>query len=261
MDMQQDDISRQLQVLGDQLQTSTADVREHLQDILRTITEAEDAIIEKQILTSLAFADMDSRFISIHDAEIDTFDWIFNRPEEVLALEPGLIVSFPDWLRSGSGIFHIVGKPGSGKSTLMKHLCDHSKTMDLLEEWALAGGKELIFSQFFFWRITPVAEQKTLKGLIRGLLHSVLRQVPQLSKTLFPKQWWPKRRVPKLDDRQFSEAFDILVGDNNVLQDFLFLLLHRWAGRIRSQHQPPARDACRIGRKAAEMGYQFERRC
>lgn len=222
MDLQQDGISERLQVLGDELRTSAADLDVQLGKILKVFTEAGDAITEKNILNSLAFASMDSRFISVHDAEVDTFDWIFDQPDKVLAREPDLTLTFPNWLKSGSGIFHIVGKPGSGKSTLMKHLCGHPETMELLEEWALTADKELIFCKFFFWRITPVAEQKTLKGLIRGLLHGVLRQVPQLSRKLFPKQWKTERRIPELDDRQFSEAFEILVGDSDILQEYCF---------------------------------------
>jgi len=41
-----------------------------------------------------------------------------------------------DWLASGGGIFHISGKLGSGKSTLMKYLCDHPSTKAMLETWA-----------------------------------------------------------------------------------------------------------------------------
>ena len=200
-------MTAKIQQLDELLRTSTADLHGQLEELLTAFKGAQDEITEKKILKGLAFADMDARFISVHDAERDTFDWIFNDPTSLLAKEPGLTISFADWLKSGSGIFHIVGKPGSGKSTLMKHLCGHPETMEFLEEWASASGAELIFCKFFFWRVTPVAEQKTLRGLIRGLLHGVLRQVPSLSKRLFPRQWGPKKRIPELDDRQFSEAF------------------------------------------------------
>lgn len=43
---------------------------------------------------------------------------------------------FLHWLSSGNGIFHISGKLGSGKSTLMKFLCGHPRTTAELQRWA-----------------------------------------------------------------------------------------------------------------------------
>jgi hypothetical protein len=43
---------------------------------------------------------------------------------------------FLHWLSAGNGIFHISGKLGSGKSTLMKFLCDHGRTTAELQKWA-----------------------------------------------------------------------------------------------------------------------------
>ncbi len=37
------------------------------------------------------------------------------------------------WLRSGNNVFHISGKAGSGKSTLMKFLANHKRIQDELE--------------------------------------------------------------------------------------------------------------------------------
>src|SRR2546430_1940618 len=56
---------------------------------------------------------------------------------------------FLKWLRSGNRLFHISGKAGSGKSTLMKLLLDHEKSKRELEHWA--GNKQLVFAHFFFW--------------------------------------------------------------------------------------------------------------
>ena len=44
--------------------------------------------------------------------------------------------TFVNWLSTGNGIFHIYGKLGSGKSTLMKFLCDHPRTESELQKWA-----------------------------------------------------------------------------------------------------------------------------
>ncbi|KAJ3537472.1 hypothetical protein NM208_g6294 [Fusarium decemcellulare] len=88
-------------------------------------------------------------------------------------------------LREGSGIFHIAGKLGSGKSTLMKYLCSHAKLSELLTEWA--GGKKLVFAKFFFWRMGTSQEEKSLRGLIQGLLYEILCAVPSLANSLFPQ--------------------------------------------------------------------------
>ena len=40
------------------------------------------------------------------------------------------------WLQSGDGVFRFSGKLGSGKSTLMKYICEHPSTKALLEAWA-----------------------------------------------------------------------------------------------------------------------------
>jgi hypothetical protein len=45
-------------------------------------------------------------------------------------------VALRTWLAEGNGIFHISGKLGSGKSTLMKYLCDSDRTVNLLKQWA-----------------------------------------------------------------------------------------------------------------------------
>lgn len=223
--MKNDGISRRIDLLDDSLRTSTDDLQQKLETLLAAFREAQDVVTEKRILQALVFTDMDARFISIHQAERDTFGWIFNNPHGLLKNEPDLTISFADWLKSGSGIFHIVGKPGAGKSALMKYLCEQDETKDFLEEWATASGRELIFCKFFFWRITPVAEQKTLRGLIRGLLHGVLTQVPSLSRRLFPKLWDSKKGASRwgwveLGDRDVSNAFESLMSDTAIFDDF-----------------------------------------
>jgi type II secretory ATPase GspE/PulE/Tfp pilus assembly ATPase PilB-like protein len=40
------------------------------------------------------------------------------------------------WLQEGRGIFHVAGKLGSGKSTLMKFLFNHPETRRQLLTWA-----------------------------------------------------------------------------------------------------------------------------
>ncbi|KAL4911127.1 hypothetical protein BDW74DRAFT_172582 [Aspergillus multicolor] len=85
--------------------------------------------------------------------------------------------SFLNWLKKGSGIFHILGKAGSGKSTLMKFLSSHRRTEEELTHWT--GHKRLIIARFFFWKAGDKM-QRLVRGLQRALLFEVLKQCPEL---------------------------------------------------------------------------------
>jgi len=64
------------------------------------------------ILEALYLPGLRQRFDDLQDPHEGTFSWIFNSPKAIHAKEPNLITTFPDWLSSGSGIFHVAGKPG-----------------------------------------------------------------------------------------------------------------------------------------------------
>jgi hypothetical protein len=100
--------------------------------------EACQTITQQRILNSLAFSDMHSRFDAVDTAHYKTFEWIFEDTPGVEDGErdPSARESFIHWLSSGKGIFHVSGKLGSGKSTLMKFLCDHDRTEAELQKWA-----------------------------------------------------------------------------------------------------------------------------
>lgn len=68
---------------------------------------------------------------STEEAEEDQMNYKAEDEEKRVARE-----SLLTWMSSGAGIFHVSGKLGSGKSTLMKYLCDHAGTKQLLEQWA-----------------------------------------------------------------------------------------------------------------------------
>ena len=101
--------------------------------------------------------------------------------------------SFLEWLRSGNGIYHISGKAGSGKSTLMKFLCQNPRLTNELEQWA--GNRKLVYASFFFWA-SGDRLQRSLEGLYRSLLFEVLSQCPGLIKSVFPEQWAKMKSNP-----------------------------------------------------------------
>ncbi|KAI1087116.1 hypothetical protein F5B19DRAFT_90074 [Rostrohypoxylon terebratum] len=120
---------------------------------------------------------------------------------------------FIAWLKQGDGIFHIIGKPGSGKSTLMKYICRQPITEKYLQAWA--GDSELVIGKFFFWR-PGSALQKTFKGLIRGLLYCILSKSPELISKAFPEHWHASMHQENIhiEHHECQKGFEALLSPN-----------------------------------------------
>ncbi|KAK3356739.1 hypothetical protein B0T25DRAFT_474812 [Lasiosphaeria hispida] len=117
------------------------------------------------------------------NGDSDSFEWN-NRSGATSRKEARQ--NFWDWMSSPGGIFHISGKPGSGKSTLMKLLVESQETREGLEKWA--GKRKLAFASFFFWK-PGESLQKSFAGLLRSLLHDVLKGCPGLIPSIMPDAW------------------------------------------------------------------------
>jgi len=86
-----------------------------------------------------------------------------------------------DWLRSGAGTYWLSGKPGSGKSALMKYIIEDERTAIYLRTWA--GDHRLVLPIFFFWK-PGRPDQKSLNGFLRSLIYHILVEVPELLATV-----------------------------------------------------------------------------
>ncbi|KAG4293536.1 hypothetical protein FPRO06_00121 [Fusarium proliferatum] len=133
---------------------------------------------------------------------------------------------FLTWLSAGTGIFHISGKMGCGKSTLMKYLSHHPGTRTRLDEWA--SGNQLVLASFFFWR-PGSDDQKSLDGLYRSLLHSVVKHHHDLIPNIFPRVWrearetsWTTQTEVTLSGDDIRKAFALLVRSENVCAKYSF---------------------------------------
>ncbi|KAB8336679.1 hypothetical protein FH972_020990 [Carpinus fangiana] len=130
--------------------------------------------IRNDMVSSLELVEAGARERSVAQAFGSTFSWIFEREE----------IGFFQWLKRGCGIFWISGKPGSGKSTLMKYVWHDSRTQQLLGSTDRNNVKLLTASFFFHDRGTYV--QKSFEGLLQSIIHQLLVQLPALEEYVEP---------------------------------------------------------------------------
>jgi len=120
------------------------------------------------IIESLQGPDRNRRLEQVFEARSHSFQWAFDNSD----------ISFSKWLRTGTGIFWISGKPGSGKSTLMKHIYNDPRTMELISQWGLQS-RQMVATFFFHHRGN--AMQKSFEGLLRGIISQALKSEPDLA--------------------------------------------------------------------------------
>lgn len=170
-----------------------------------TLPRLEQRNIEA-ILAALEFEGMDARRQQVVSSVGNTFKWIITK-DAVPKGHPDLKVSFKKWLSDGTGVFHITGKPGSGKSTMMKLIDQDAATQKQLENWASATGGRLIIARFYIWKAANAHYlQNQEEGLTRTLLHQILTAAPELTRVIFAKHpcWAPQeyRLINILSQRQ-----------------------------------------------------------
>jgi hypothetical protein len=140
-----------------------------------------DERLQKQLLERLCFPGMTDRQDRIVEAHKETFRWIFESPKKSTPWP-----SFTRWLQSGSGLYWITGKAGSGKSTLMKYIYNDPRTLRFLWDWC--GDAPLVVAAFYFWN-SGVDMQMSEMGLLQAILHQLLISHRELIPRLFPERW------------------------------------------------------------------------
>ncbi|EIT74045.1 ankyrin repeat protein [Aspergillus oryzae 3.042] len=134
--------------------------------------EAEKHSLDEQqkceLLNSLHFHQFDARHLTIKKAHAKTCRWLLRQAE------------YRDWLDRSKVIEHngflwIKGKPGAGKSTLMKFALDNARRV--------LKGKNNIIIAFFFNARGDKLERSTL-GMYRSLLLQLLERLPELQDVL-----------------------------------------------------------------------------
>ncbi|KAK1994295.1 hypothetical protein LX36DRAFT_713969 [Colletotrichum falcatum] len=117
------------------------------------------------LLESLRFENIDSRHNNIEKAHAETCQWLMKHPD------------YADWqdlqkFGEHHGIFWIRGKPGAGKSTIMKFAASQANRRE----------QGTVIS--FFFNARGERLEKTVVGLYRSLLYQLLKKLPYLQKIL-----------------------------------------------------------------------------
>ena len=190
-----------------------------LSECLELIADKPTSSLDKAVLDHLAFPEMETRGDVISRAHDGTFEWIYAPNYN------GKDVLFNEWLSTRNGIFWIKGKPGSGKSTLMKYISSNASTYEALHRWA--GSSRLLTAKFFFWLAGSFPLQRTQLGLLRSILYELLSKMPEMIRSVLPKCYEQARNGRTSQNWTLEElhaAFDRLtVGCDESTRICLFI--------------------------------------
>jgi hypothetical protein len=155
----------------------------------------------RTFLRSLHFKEASSRHAGIATAHPDTCRWVVDCPQYTRWRDPNMMAEH-------HGCLWIKGKPGAGKSTIMKGLLRHAKE---------AYPNDKVVSFFFNARGTPL--ERSTEGMYRSILHQMASNVSSLLPDLdletmeyYAAQGWPLELLKDL----CREAVRHLTGETRV---------------------------------------------
>jgi WD40 repeat protein len=138
-------------------------------------------------------------------------------------------IGLPEWLHTGSGVFHIVGPTGSGKSTFLKHLYGNPAVLQSLERWA--SGRQLILTRFFLKK-NGSNKQHSIAGLCRAVLYDILDHCPELIPQALPNLWsqiesapWQVEVKAQLQHDEICKAFDMILSTRTLSKRYAVCVL------------------------------------
>ena len=174
--------------------------------------------------------------------------------------------SFKDWLEGdGNDPYWLSGKPGSGKSTLMKYISTEFRSYCQSHE-TLSAWDDAVTCSFFFWNLgSPL--QKNYVGLLRSLLFQIAEQRPEMIPIMSDQcqstgssqrelygstsiYTWTERRLegalagflqnkpPSMRVCLFIDGLDEFVGDEDLLIDTIHILSHASGTKVCASSRP-----------------------
>ncbi|QGI78447.1 hypothetical protein CEK25_005176 [Fusarium fujikuroi] len=162
----------------------------------------------ERLLRSFHYPDMNLRRNEIQSSHRSTFHWIFHggslytpHPKPRLDSASDLDAEWPycstfvRWLKSPVDRYWISGRPGTGKSVLMKFIVSHPQTVNSLRQWQ----PDYQILVHFFWKVgSPM--QSSFKGFLCSLVYQLcaldkgnvivwLQKHPDWSRKTGPGDW------------------------------------------------------------------------
>ena len=149
--------------------------------------------VYKALLESLTFPREDARLRNVSPAHRKTCLWVFEQ------------AAFKDWCDTSKvtdhhGFLWIKGKPGSGKSTIMKTAYDRARKN---------RSREVVIAYFFNARASDLLEKSSL-GMYRSLVHQLLKALPYLEDR-FVEHFLTKEKQGAVDEWTIPELQDFLI--------------------------------------------------
>jgi hypothetical protein len=161
----------------------------------------QDEVAQQRVIDSLTFPQIDERRNKIHRAHRNTYEWVLS-PEQSQRQFDDLLT----WAKSQDGnqqVYWVHGKPGSGKSTLMRYLFDELDEDLHFHPWSDDG--TVLKIDYFFWAPgTPL--QKSFNGLLRSLLVQMFSHSPQIIERFVTPAIWNKARLASATDIYWTSS-------------------------------------------------------
>lgn len=134
---------------------------------------------------SIVRSDVVSSAVNDESSTVNTNKITTSGDVNVKASNPGWS-DFVNWLEGEEDVYWITGKPGSGKSTLMKYLYNDRRTLSHLQNWS--GSFPLVTAGFFFWNSGTVMQMSKI-GLLQALLYESIDRSLDFVPVFFPERW------------------------------------------------------------------------
>lgn len=176
--------------------------------------------LQTAIINSLVwevFDNIEDRGDAVAVSYEGTFNWVFEN-EPPTRDGRALWSSFPTWLESNTDpLYWITGKPGSGKSTLMKFILRSALLQASLRNWT--GDCSIRIASYYAW-VAGSYLQKSHLGFMRTILFQCLQADPEIVKPVAPRRWSllstlrSAKKQPPWKDWEIKECF------NNLLTEY-----------------------------------------